>query len=329
MRMLILVACLWLATNALDAKIVFRSSRAGEGAEIYTMNSDGSNQTRITDHPRGAGSPAWSPNGRQIVFTGYTLNDPDSSIWTMDADGTNRRQLIFPPEFAGYPDWSPDGTRIVFDSIREPQEGKPPKLEIYVMNADGSNVMPVTDVGFASRPRWSPDGQWILFEGIALDEIRHIYAIQPDGTNMWRISEPLPERAMYLGGWSPDGKQAVYAAHFHAKVTDTTMIVASLHLGNQPKVKKREAFRLPHIPDMTGSQLVSFGADGKSLLFSGRIVKNWEIFRFRLDTREVIQLTDAPGSDKQAREYNPRLSVSPKELIPTRWGEIKSNQLQQ
>ena len=54
MRMLILVACLWLATNTLDAKIVFRSSRAGEGGEIYTMNSDGSNQMRITDHPRGS-----------------------------------------------------------------------------------------------------------------------------------------------------------------------------------------------------------------------------------------------------------------------------------
>ena len=243
----------------------------------------------------------------------------------MDADGKNLRQLTFQPEWRGYPDWSPDGFQIAFDSDREEQEGGPPKLEIYVMDIDGGNVKPVTDVGFASRPRWSPDGQWILFEGM-IDQVRHIYAIQPDGTDMWRVSEPLPETAMYLGGWSPDGRQIVYAAHFHAKVTHTTMIVASLHLANQPKVKKRETIRLPNIPDMTGSQLVSFGADGKSLLFSGRIIDNWEIFRFRLDTREVIQLTDAPGSDKQAREYNPLLPVSPQGLTPMLWGEIKDPQ---
>ena len=323
MRTLTLVACLWLATNTLDAKIVFRSSRAGEGGEIYTMNSDGSNQMRITDHPRGAGAPAWSPNGRQILFTGYDLNDRDSSIWAMDADGTNFRQLIFPPEFASYPDWSPDGTQIAFGSTRGSQEGGPHKLEIYVMNADGSSVTPVTDVGFASRPRWSPDGQWILFEGI-IGQVRHIYAIQPDGTDMWRISEPIPERAMYLGGWSPDGRQVVYAASLHAKVLDVKIIIASLHLADQPKVKKREVVRLPNIPDMTGSQSVSFGADGKSILFSGRIIKNWEIFRFRLDTREVIQLTDAPGGDSAAREYNPLLPVSPQELTATLWGEIKA-----
>ena len=47
MRITLLVACLWLATNTLNAKIVFRSKRDGRH-EIYTMNSDGTNPTRVT-----------------------------------------------------------------------------------------------------------------------------------------------------------------------------------------------------------------------------------------------------------------------------------------
>ena len=98
-----LVACLWLATNALDAKIVFRSSRDGEGSEIYTMNSDGSNQKRITYHPTNIISPAWSPNGQQIVFEARAEGaqkgeDFTPCIWTIDADGKNLRQLTFPPD---------------------------------------------------------------------------------------------------------------------------------------------------------------------------------------------------------------------------------------
>ena len=328
MRISLLVVSLWLAAHTLDAKIVFTSTRAGEGVEIYTMNSDGSNQIRITYHPKVATSPAWSPNGRQIVFEDYTKGEIDNNFLVMDADGKNLRQLTFQPEWRGYPDWSPDGSQIAFDSDREQQEGAPPKLEIYVMNIDGDNVKPVTDVGFASRPRWSPDGQWILFEGILLDGVRHIYAIRPDGTDMWRVSEPIPETAMYLGGWSPNGKQVVYAAALRARVTNTTMIIASVRPSGQ--VLKREEVPLPKMPEMIGLKSVSFGADGKSILFSGKIPVSWEIFRFRLDTRELIQLTDNQlAVSSNAREWDSRLSVSPQELTPTLWGEIKSNQLQQ
>lgn len=337
MRKYILVACLWLATNALDAKIVFRSSRDGEGSEIYTMNADGSNQARITYHPTNVISATWSPNGQQIVFDarpegGRKGEDFTPCIWTIDADGKNLRQLTFPPDNLtgwgdAYPYWSPDGSQIAFCSDRDWLiEGEPPKNEIYVMDTDGSNMQPITDVGFASQPRWSPDGEWILFVGMP-DQVRHIYAIRPDGTEMWQISAPIPETAMNLGGWSPDGKRVVYGAYFHSKVTNMKMIIASLHLvGRTKKVFKREEVPLPKMPEVTGRKTISFGADGKSILFAGRIFGSWEVYRFRLDTRELIQLTNAPtGGDTSPREWNPQLPVSFKqETLPLIWGAIKS-----
>ncbi len=94
MRMTILGACLWLATSPLWGKIVFYSKRDGN-LEIYTMNSDGSNQTRLTFNNVSDSSPTWSPNGRQIAFESY--RDDDREIYIMDADGKNQRRLTHHP----------------------------------------------------------------------------------------------------------------------------------------------------------------------------------------------------------------------------------------
>ena len=320
MRIAILVACLWLVTSTLNAKIVFRSKRRG-GGEIYTMNSDGTNPIRVTHDPTSALSPSWSPNGRQIVYhsTRGSQVVRDSNIWVIDADGENLRQLTHHPEWDNYPDWSPDGLQIAFDSDRLSKEGEPPKTEIFLMDADGGNVKQVTDLGFASQPRWSPDGEWILFEG-DIDQGRGIYAIRPDGTDLWRVSKPVPGAALFLGGWSPDGRQILYKGSV-GNVRNSFVIIATLDRSGRLKVKKWEEVPIPKMPVQT----VSFGADGKSILFGGKIWDRWQICRFRLDTHELIQLTDEWQSDLGPREWNPRLPVSPKGLAPTRWGAIKSN----
>ena len=317
----VLLACFWLATSTLNAKIVFRSKRRG-GGEIYTMNSDGTNPTRITHDPAGATSPVWSPNGRQIAYhsTRGSQVVPDANIWVIDVDGKNLRQLTHDPKHDNYPDWSPDGLQIAFDSDRLSKEGEWPTTEIFVMDTDGENIKQVTDVGFASNPRWSPDGEWILFEGI-IDQGRQIYAIRPDGTDMWMVSAPRPETGMYLGGWSPDGRRVVYIAAVRAQAAHTTIIIATLDRSGRLKVKRWEEVPLPEMPVQT----VSFGADGKSILFGGKIWDRWQICRFRLDTHELIQLTDEWQSDLGPRERNPRLPVSPRGLAPKRWGAIKSN----
>ena len=70
----------------------------------------------------------------------------------------------------------------------------------------------------------------------------------------------------------------------------------------------------------------AFSADGKSILFAGKRSgdDDWNIYRFRLADRKLTQLTDSPGNDLAPQESNPRLSVSPQEMLPTQWGEIKT-----
>ena len=289
------------------------------------MDSDGSNQTQLTLNDVSDSFPAWSPNGQQIVF--HSTRDRNWEIYVMDADGSNPRNLTRHPANDNYPDWSPDGSQIAFNSARG--DGA---INLYVMDTDGSNVKQLTHMRIeqwelASKPKWSPDGEWILFEGDIvegnLEQGRQIYAIRPDGTGRWQVSEPVPGAAMFLGGWSPDGKQIVYDATVDAGVNET-IIIATLDTIGRSKVKKWEKVPIPKMPFQT----VSFGADGKSIFFSGKKDNRWNLYRFRLDTHQLIQLTDNIGADKQAHEWNPRLSVSPQGLEPKRWGEIKSNLLQ-
>ena len=306
-----LTCCLWLGAMSAYGKIVFHSHRDGK-TEIYLMHSDGEGQTRLTHNQAGDDFfSAWSPNGRQIVFCSERDGNPE--IYVMDADGGNQRNLTQHPAFESSPDWSPDGSQIAFTSNRD--SGDAHDLNIFVMDADGSNVRQVTQLAFAVAPKWSPDGERIAFEGI-IDQRRQIYVINADGTNRQLVSRPIPDAGIFLGGWSPDGAQILYKGSINDSVKNSTVIITTL------KTKKHEPVPIPKM-DLTS---VDWGANGKSILFAGRKEGgNWDIYRFRLRDRQLIQLTDHPAKDSSPHEWNPSLSVSPQGLAPKRWGEIKSN----
>ena len=320
MRIIMLVASLWLVTSPLWGKIVFYSKRDGN-TEIYTMDSDGGDQTRLTFNATSDSSPVWSPNGQQIAF--HSKRDENLEIYVMDADGSNQRNLTRHPALDGYPYWSPDGNLIAFCSTQN--GGKNQDLNIFVMDADGSNVKQITRFEFAVSPQWSPDGKQILFEG-DIDQGRQIYAIRPDGRGLWRVSQPKPNTGMLLGGWSPDGKKVVYVETVGFESDKSVAVIATLHPAGRQQVVKREPLPLPRW-DMTSE---TWSTDGESILFAGRnrAVKddnNWEIYRFRFQDGQLARLTNHPQDDLGPHEWDPRLPVSPQGLAPTRWGEIKSN----
>ncbi len=61
------------------------------------------------------------------------------------------------------PTWSPDGNRIVFESDRGSPDGS---YGIFIINADGTGLVQVTDYAFAAQhPVWSPDGRKLAFTG--------------------------------------------------------------------------------------------------------------------------------------------------------------------
>ena len=101
-------------------------------------------------------APAWSRDGRTIVFVSW--RDGNGEVYAMDADGSGPRNLTQHPAKDVRPAWSPHGRRIAFVSQRDGNG------EVYVMDADGSGKRNLTrDRANDDYPTWSPDGRKIAF----------------------------------------------------------------------------------------------------------------------------------------------------------------------
>ena len=130
-------------------RLAFASKRDGNW-EIYSMDRDGSNLLRLTNHPDDDVSPAWSPDGSRIAFEstreGYT------EIFVMPVAGggaTNVTNAPFSSEHG--PSWSPDGGRLLFYSDMDGE------WDVYVMASDGSDVVKLTgDTSSDQEPVWRP-----------------------------------------------------------------------------------------------------------------------------------------------------------------------------
>jgi Tol biopolymer transport system component len=129
-------------------QVVFNSSY-GPSRDIWIMNADGSDPTKITFASEDDWWPDWSPDGALIVF--HSNRDGNSEIYTVDPLTYAESRLTESPGEDYDPAWSPDGSRIAFTS----NEGQFP--DICIMNADGSGMVNLTDSPAKDlAPVWRP-----------------------------------------------------------------------------------------------------------------------------------------------------------------------------
>jgi len=184
-----------------ERDIAFSSLR-GTQQDIYAMRSDGKGVRNLTDDTHPDFQPAWSPNGATIAFTSlHVAQSHFDQIYTMDARGKHRVRLTdLAKGNAQEPTWSPDGQAIAFSV----SYGGAIDDEIFVVNADGSNLVRLTNNSAAdSDPAWSPDGSRIAFVRDA-----SIRLMDPDGRNVQRIT---PDAMLAFDpAWSPDGRRIAF-----------------------------------------------------------------------------------------------------------------------
>ena len=144
-------------------RIVFQSDRGGRrrgGAEIYTMNLDGSRIRRLTYNTSFDGQPNWSPNGRRISFQSNRddVDEEHRRDLHHARDGRDQRRLTFHafPDFA--PAWSPNGCKIAYYGFPDITAEDPfANEDVFTINVDGSHQKHLTNnPAFDFAPDWQP-----------------------------------------------------------------------------------------------------------------------------------------------------------------------------
>jgi TolB protein len=242
-----------------DRRVFFASTHAADSAcpprpdpskgyvwgvdpfDLYTVKADGSDLRRLTNYGTYTAEGILSPDGRRIVFT--SLKEGDLDIYTMNVDGSDVRRLTTTPGYDGGPWWSPDGSRIVYRAHHPADSAdltqyralladrvvRPGRMELWVMNADGSDQRQITRLGGANfGPTWTPDGRRILFSSNYRNPRSRnfdLYLVDVDGSNLEQVT--TNEEFDGFPMFSPDGTKLVWASNRGAKRPgDTNIFVA-------------------------------------------------------------------------------------------------------
>jgi len=206
--------------------------------DIFVADENGNIVKQLTNEKGYDAEATISPLGDRIVFTSTRNGDID--LYSMNLDGTDVKQLTNELGYDGGAFYSYDGKKIIYRRTRFGDEEtkekyknlltqgliKPALLDIYIMDADGSNKTQITHNSAANfAPFFFPDGKRILFcsniddpQGRNFD----VYAINIDGTNLEKITN-CPEFDGFPM-FSPDGKKFVFCSNRNDRIKGETNV---------------------------------------------------------------------------------------------------------
>lgn len=209
--------------------------------DIFVADLNGKIVKQLTNTPGYDAEATVSPKKDKIVFTSTRNGDLD--LYVMDIDGSNVKQITNELGYDGGAFFSPDGKKIVFRASRfKTEEAKkeyqdylkqglvaPTAMEIFVCNADGSDLRQVTNLGKANwAPFYHPNGKKIIFssnhKGTRGFEF-NLFMVNEDGTGLEQITydKVFDSFAMF----SPDGKKLIFSSNRNNGGTrDTNLFVA-------------------------------------------------------------------------------------------------------
>jgi Tol biopolymer transport system component len=255
------------------------------------MDPDGSNQTQITKLPATTWElwlPAFSPDGRKILFSRDTPENPCPldqfpipsciNLYVVNADGTGLTQLTT-DNLSWGGTWSPDGSQIVFNHISAlTQAGV-----VTTMRADGSGIQPgltnqIWDSDFA---RYTPNGQHFVFYSRTGGFVSSVWSMKSDGRDQSQVTAPALEGSPT--DISPDGRHVLLIDHQNTDIP--TAIFAMTPEGDDLR-------QLTYPPGSVNDLGGGYSPDGKKIVFlSNRLTPgSLDIFTMNADGTSIQRI---------------------------------------
>ncbi|MDO9303456.1 MAG: protein kinase [Anaerolineales bacterium] len=193
-----------------SGQIAYASDRSGL-PQIYLADLASQSLIQIADMPEGACQPAWSPDGKKLVFISPCKGEDEvyygAGLYIINADGSDLTPIGTVPGGDFDPAWSPDGNSIAFTSLRTGQ------MEIFILSVDDLSSITQLTKGAGSigsrQPAWSPDGTQIVYVVKRLG-VYQVWLMNADGANPKQIVRSGVAFSDYLPTWSPDGSLILF-----------------------------------------------------------------------------------------------------------------------
>jgi TolB protein len=259
------------------SKIAFVSNRDGND-ELYMMDYDGANQTRLTFNQVTDISPSWSPDGAHIAYTSY--QQQTAGLYILDVyEGKRSAVSLRGGSFS--PAWSPDGKKLAFMSTGDGNS------EIYVADVEfeptrvGKIRRLTFNPGIDTAPTWSPNGREIAFTSDR-GGTPQIFIMDVDGSNVRRIS--MGANWNDSPSWSPTGDRIVYVARVD-NLFD--LYVYNIRSASFQKLTETSA----------RNESPTWSPDGRHIIFTSNLKGGTQLWTVDVDGANLRQLTSA-GTNK-------------------------------
>ncbi len=250
-------------------KVVFKSNRDGND-NIYSINLDGSDWQRLTDHNGGDLYPEVSPDGKKIAYTSDI-----NGVWQimiMDWNGQNKRQITHNGFRSAYPSWSHNMKYIYFEAYLDGD------WELYRIKSDGTYQKRLThnSGGHDWHPSGHPFDSKIIFES-GMPGHDDIYIMNHDGSAASRIFDNHVRRR------TPDLSN------------DSTKITYTRYFGDNSEVyyadiRDQNEIRITHNGDWDGHPM--FSPDDKLIVYEEKSGGKYDIIIFDIETGRKTNITN-------------------------------------
>jgi TolB protein len=284
----------WLSPSkgmgALDSKIAYASDVTGRN-EIRIMDTDGSHNEPLTTNRTLNLSPAWSPDGRYLVYTGYKNRNPDLYIW----DKIKGKEMRFFSQ-AGLnqsAEFSPDGRNIAFS-----REGKDGNIDIYIIGTNGKNLRRVTNSRANEvSPSWSPDGNFVAFlsDRTGTPQV-YMLNINKGPEKSGNSSIRLSREGSYNSSpaWSPDGRWIAYTGRMGGQFD---LFLIDMKANGSP-VRRLTA-------TVCNEENPSWSPDSRFLVYDSNKYGNYDIYIMSIYGGTPKRITRGPAKERMPA-WSPR-----------------------